>query len=106
MPINALAEMDDNADKAAAFLGSLSSPHRLRILCQLAEGEKSVTQLIEETGIAQTSMSQHLNKLKDEDVVSFRRDHRTLYYFITNPMALDIMNVLYDHYCKKKGRKK
>lgn len=105
MPASAMKEMDNNAVQAAAFLSSLANPHRLRILCQLADGEKSVTQLIEETGLAQTSMSQHLNKLKDEGVVSFRREHRTLYYFITNPMALEIMGVMYQHYCKKKGRK-
>lgn len=103
MPVSAMKEMDDNAIHAAAFLGGLANPNRLRILCQLADGEKNVTQLIEETGIAQTSMSQHLNKLKDEGIVSFRREHRTLYYFITNPMALEIMGVMYQHYCKKKG---
>lgn len=104
MRSNAIKKMDDNADKAAAFLGGLASPHRLRILCQLADGERSVTQLIEETKIPQTSMSQHLNKLKDEGIISFRRDHRTLHYYIINPMALEIMGVMYEHYCKKKGR--
>ncbi len=103
---SAMKEMDDNAEKAAAFLAGLASPHRLRILCQLADGEKNVTRLIEETGLPQTSMSQHLNKLKEEGIVSFRREHRTLYYAITNPMALEIMGVMYDHYCKRKGHKK
>ncbi|PZQ45838.1 MAG: transcriptional regulator [Micavibrio aeruginosavorus] len=97
--------MDNNAEKAAAFLAGLASPHRLRILCQLADGEKSVTQIIKGTGLAQTSMSQHLNKLKEEGIVSFRREHRTLYYFITDSMALEIMGIMYEHYCKKKGHK-
>lgn len=101
-----LEKMDENADMAAGFLGGLASPHRLRILCCLADGEKSVSDLIGETGIAQTSMSQHLNKLKEEGIVSFRREHRTLFYAISHPLALEIMGVLYEHYCKKKGRKK
>lgn len=105
MKAGQLESMGDNAEKAAAFLGGLASPHRLKILCQLASGEKSVTELIEETGIPQTSMSQHLNKLKDEEIVAFRREHRTLYYSISNQMALDVMAVLYDHYCKKKPRR-
>lgn len=100
-----LEKMNQNAEKAAAFLGGLASPHRLRILCQLADGEKNVTSLIEATGLAQTSMSQHLNKLKDEGIVSFRREHRTLYYSITHPLALQVMQTLYEHYCRKKGRK-
>lgn len=100
-----LERMNENADLAAAFLGGLASPHRLRILCCLIEGEKSVTELIEETGIAQTSMSQHLNKLKDEGIVSFRREHRILYYALISPLALEVMGSLYNHYCKKKGKK-
>jgi len=105
MDVKTLQAMNENAAKAADFLGGLASPHRLRILCQLAAGEKSVTELIRETGIAQTSMSQHLNRLKDEQIVSFRREHRTLYYFISNPLALEVMGILYKHYCAKEGHK-
>ncbi len=105
MQKKAAKEIDTNAEKAAAFLAGLASPHRLRILCQLADGEKSVTHLIEQTGIAQTSMSQHLNKLKSEGIVHFRREHRVLYYYISNPAALEIMTVMHDHYCNQKAKK-
>ena len=63
------------------------------------EGEKSVTQLIEATSLPQTSMSQHLSKLKEENIVTFRRDHRTLYYSIKNEAILKIMDVLYHEFC-------
>ncbi|WP_453978171.1 ArsR/SmtB family transcription factor [Brevundimonas sp. Marseille-Q4549] len=89
------------ADAAATFLKSLANPHRLLILCALAQGERNVSALIEETGVAPTSMSQHLAKLKDEGVVDFRRDHRTLTYFIAHPAAVEIMTVLYTHFCAK-----
>ncbi len=89
------------ADEAAAFLKSLANPHRLLILCALAQGARNVSTLIEETGVAPTSMSQHLSKLKDEGVVDFRRDHRTLTYFIAHPAAVEIMTVLYAHFCAK-----
>ncbi len=95
--------MDDMAEKAemvSGFLKGLANRHRLMILCLLAEGEKHVSELIAETGIAQTSMSQHLSKLKSEGIVSFRRDHRTLYYSITHPAARDVMGVLHSHFCK------
>lgn len=93
--------MDENAFKAANFLKGIASQHRLLILCQLAEGEKSVTELIEATAMPQTSMSQHLSKLKEEKIVSFRRDHRTLYYSIDNDAVLKIMDVLYNEFCEK-----
>lgn len=93
--------MEENALKAASFLKGIASQHRLLILCQLAEGEKSVTQLIGATGMAQTSMSQHLSKLKEEKIVTFRRDHRTLYYSIDSEAVLNIMDVLYHEFCEK-----
>ncbi len=96
-----MKEIEENAERASGFLKGLASPHRLLILCQLAEGEKSVTELIEATSLAQTSMSQHLSKLKNEEIVTFRRDHRTLYYRIDNDAVLKIMDVLYHEFCQK-----
>lgn len=93
--------IEENADGAASFLKGLASPHRLLILCQLADGEKNVSALIETTGIAQTSMSQHLAKLKEEGIVTFRRDHRTLYYSIQSDPVLEIMDILHTSFCKK-----
>lgn len=90
----------DKCELAEKFLKSLASRHRLLILCELAQGEKSVSALIEATKIAQTSMSQHLNKLKDEKIVDYRRDHRTLYYRIINPDVHAIMDILYNKFCK------
>ena len=94
-----MKEMEENALKAANFLKGIANQHRLVILCQLADGEKSVTELIEATSLPQTSMSQHLLKLKEENIVTFRRDHRTLYYSINNEAILKIMDILYHEFC-------
>ena len=93
-------DIEKNAGAAASYLKALASPHRLLILCQLVEGEKNVSELIALTGLAQTSMSQHLLKLKEEGIVDFRRDHRTLYYCITSDMALRIMQIMHDEFCQ------
>ncbi|MDG3578862.1 metalloregulator ArsR/SmtB family transcription factor [Rhizobium sp. YJ-22] len=93
--------MADKADTVSAFLKGLANGHRLMILCHLSQGECSVGALIEATGLAQTSMSQHLAKLKSEGLVNCRRDHRTLHYFIDHPAVLEIMTVLYRHFCGK-----
>lgn len=95
-----MKEIKENAKHASDFLKGLANESRLMILCELMQGEKSVNALIEATDIAQTSMSQHLNKLKEEKIVDFRRDHRTLYYHIINPHVYDIMAVLYTAFCK------
>jgi DNA-binding transcriptional ArsR family regulator len=95
-----MKEMEKNALEAANFLKGLASTHRLLILCNLVEGEKSVSELIDATSMPQTSMSQHLSKLKEEKIVSFRRDHRTLYYSISHDAALEVLEVLHKHFCK------
>ncbi|MFC6446508.1 ArsR/SmtB family transcription factor [Shinella zoogloeoides] len=94
-------EMPAKAETVANFLKGLANPHRLLVLCALANGERSVSDLIEETGIAQTSMSQHLAKLKEEGIVRYRRDHRTLFYAIDHPAVMEIMTVLYARFCAK-----
>ena len=96
-----LSLMTDRADDVSAFLKGLANGHRLLILCRLSQGEASVGELIEATGLAQTSMSQHLAKLKNEGLVDYRRDHRTLHYFIAHPAVMEIMTVLYRHFCGK-----
>ncbi|MCC7305573.1 MAG: helix-turn-helix transcriptional regulator [Alphaproteobacteria bacterium] len=92
--------MKKKAGQAADFLKGLASAHRLNILCTLVDGERNVTDLIRKTGISQTSMSQHLAKLKKEGIVDFRRDHRQLFYYIKNPDVLRFIGILHDMYCK------
>lgn len=94
-------EMAGKAETVSDFLKGLANPHRLLILCALAEGESSVGDLIARTGIAQTSMSQHLTKLKAEGIVTYRREHRTLHYAIAHPAVMQIMAALYEHFCRK-----
>lgn len=94
-------DMAPRAREVAEFVKGLASPHRLLILCALSSGERSVSELIAETGIAPTSMSQHLAKLKSEQIVDFRREHRTLLYRIGHPAVMEIMAVLYAHFCGK-----
>ena len=100
LPAGLPATMAEKADGVAGFLKGLASPQRLTILCCLAEGEKHVGALIAATGIAQTSMSQHLARLRAEGIVAVRREHRTLHYRIVHPAVLDLMRTLYRHFCE------
>ena len=95
-----MTDMEQKAEDVSGFLKCFANSSRLLIMCQLAEGEKSVTQLMEATNIPQTSLSQHLSKLKAESIVDYRRDHRTLYYFIKGEQAQKFMASLYDIFCK------
>lgn len=99
--VRLIEDMAQNADRVAGFLKGLGNPQRLLVLCWLAEGEKNVTELTDLTGVPQTSMSQHLARLKEEGIVAVRRDHRNLYYRIDNPAALELMQVLRRHFCQR-----
>ena len=92
-------QLQENSKKAVEFLKSLSSEHRLIILCLLIEGPKTVGELLEGTGLEQTSISQHLKKLREADIVSTTRDHRTITYEIQSPLAKKILNLLHDEFC-------
>jgi DNA-binding transcriptional ArsR family regulator len=94
-----MKDMAAKVAKASSYLAGLASPHRLAILCQLAEGEKCVSDLIAATGLPQTSMSQHLSKLRKEGIVTYRREHRVLFYSIVPGPTLAIMQVLHGHFC-------
>lgn len=87
--------LQERSNDIASFLKGVANKHRLLILHELLEGEKNVSQLIDSIGIPQTSMSQHLSKLKEERIVDYRREHRTLYYSIISEPTREIMQILY-----------
>ncbi len=96
----ALSDMQQAAEQACRLMKVLSNPDRLLILCQLAEGEKRVGELEALLGIVQPTLSQQLTVLRDEELVSTRREGKAIYYQLTSPQALAVMQVLYAQYCK------
>ena len=87
------------ADDASGLLKALANRHRLLILCQLIDGEKSVGQLAEFLGVRDSTASQHLALLRRDRIISARRDGQTIWYRISSPPALNVMQVLYASYC-------
>lgn len=94
-----MQDMAASAEKAARFLKLIAHPHRLLVLCTLLEGERNVTELTKIVGISQTAMSNHLAKLRSENVVDFTRDQRTLTYRLSTANAEPIIAALYKIYC-------
>ncbi len=97
-----MMDMFKQADQASQLLKLIAHPHRLMILCTLLEGERNVSQLTDIIGISQTSMSNHLAKLRSERLVDFTRDHRTLTYRLSNPDIAHIIAALHQIYCQPK----
>ena len=95
-----LDKMKTSAGKACQMMKVLSNPDRLMLLCQLSQGEKRVGELEEILGIVQPTLSQQLTVLREEELVSTRREGKNIYYQIASPQALAVMNVLFDQFCK------
>jgi ArsR family transcriptional regulator len=93
--------MRANADNACRMMKTLANRDRLMLLCQLSQGEKRVGELEEATNIQQPTLSQQLAVLREENVVSTRRDGKHIYYKISSPVAMSVMELLYATYCGK-----
>lgn len=89
-----------SADQACGLLKVLANPDRLLLLCQMSEGEYCVGELEEMTGIRQPTLSQQLTVLRDEGMVSTRREGKQIYYRIASGEAMAIITTLYTLYCK------
>ena len=94
-----LDKMKTSAGIACRLMKVLSNPDRLMLLCQLSQGEKRVGELEEILGIVQPTLSQQLTVLRDEELVTTRRDGKNIYYQIASPQALAVMNVLFEQFC-------
>jgi ArsR family transcriptional regulator, virulence genes transcriptional regulator len=94
------AELEIKAAEVASVLRALANERRLLILCRLAEeGEANVTMLAQAVGLSQSALSQHLAKMREEGIVTFRRESQTLWYRIADPRVGGLLEALYRLYC-------
>ena len=75
----------DNAAEIADRLRVLANRDRLLMLCRLASGEASVNELVAITGLAQSSVSQHLAVLREAGAVRVRPEQQTRHYSLADP---------------------
>ncbi|MEN3276704.1 MAG: hypothetical protein V7631_2494 [Massilia sp.] len=95
-----LQAMQAAAASACGLLKVLGNPDRLLLLCQLTQGEYCVSELESLLGIQQPTLSQQLGVLREEGLVSTRREGKQIYYKIDSKEATAIMGVLYELYCQ------
>jgi DNA-binding transcriptional ArsR family regulator len=95
-----LAEFEGKAAEAAKALKLLANEHRLLILCQLvAVREQSVGALADTIGLSQSALSQHLARMREDGVVTTRKDGQTVFYRIQDPDIARILKLLKEIYC-------
>ena len=89
----------EKASKAARLLRSMGNEHRLMILCRLGAGEMMVSELQGHIGLSQSALSQHLAVLRDEGLVTNRREGQSIHYRIADPAAIKVIMTLAAIYC-------
>jgi ArsR family transcriptional regulator, virulence genes transcriptional regulator len=96
-----LGELERRALRAAGLLKAMANPVRLLVLCQLAEGEKSVGELERVVDVSQSALSQHLALLRHRGLVRGRREGQTILYSLSGKEAPALLAALYEVYCSK-----
>jgi ArsR family transcriptional regulator len=94
-----LQDMQAAAARASALLKALGNPDRLLLLCQLTQGEFCVSELESMLGIQQPTLSQQLGVLREEQLVTTRREGKQIYYSLASKEAMAVLEVLYEQFC-------
>jgi len=101
LPSAAMEKLEQRAGDAAQMLKLLANETRLLILCRLvAEREMSAGAIVAAIGLGQSAVSQHLAKLRDDNLVATRREAQTIYYRIADKNVARIIATLKDIYCR------
>jgi len=99
-PVRDLDEMVSSAREATDYLKAISHEGRLIILCRLARGEASVTELENMLSARQAAVSQQLARLRIEGIVNTRREGKTIYYSIADNRTREMVGVVYKLFCE------
>ena len=94
-----LVELQSKAGAAEAMLKAVANRNRLVILCELLKGERSVSALQGAIGLSQSALSQHLARLRGDQLVATRRESQTIYYSLSSKRVARLIGLLYELYC-------
>ncbi|MPT47416.1 MAG: ArsR family transcriptional regulator [Sphingobium sp.] len=91
----------NRAKEVATLLKLMANEQRLILLCRLRDGEASVGELVGLCNLSQSSVSQHLARLRDSGLVDTRREQTTIYYSIASEDVRHLLNYLCDRFWEK-----
>lgn len=99
-----ILQFREQASEATGLLKALASEPRLLVLCFLAErGEMSVGEIAEEVALSQSALSQHLAKLREQQLVTTRKRAQAVLYRVSDPKAEQLLALLHDLFCPELG---
>jgi DNA-binding transcriptional ArsR family regulator len=94
-----IQDLKASSAEAEDLLKALANSHRLMILCELKDGERSVSALERVVPLTQSALSQHLAKLREGGFVATRREAQTIYYSLSDSRVARLIDVLHEFFC-------
>ncbi len=94
-----IQELKANSAEAEDLLKALANSHRLMILCELKDGERSVSSLESVVPLTQSALSQHLARLREGGIVATRREAQTIYYSLADERVERLIELLHELFC-------
>lgn len=103
--MNLVAQFRVQAAEAVDLLKALANEPRLLVLCHLAEGQElTVGDLAQKVGLSQSALSQHLAKLREQNLVTTRKEAQTVFYSVCDLNALQVLSILHSLFCPDLGQ--
>ncbi len=97
----ALFEMrEENINKASKALKAMGHPLRLKILCVIGEKELPVMDIVRQVGTTQSNVSQHIDILREKEIITSRREGSRILCKIRDHNILKLMAVMQHTFCK------
>ena len=90
---------DEDAVLTANALKAMAHPLRWKILCTLGDKEMSVGEIVAQTGTTQSNISQHLDQLRNKNILASRKEANRVYYRIRNQQLLTLIRTMRDVLC-------
>ncbi len=90
---------DEQIDAMSKILKSMSHPIRLKILCLLQDKELSVGDIRDQVETTNANVSQHLNILRSQGIIDYRKDANFIYNRITDKRIIDLINTMRGLFC-------
>ncbi|MBU0479591.1 MAG: metalloregulator ArsR/SmtB family transcription factor [Proteobacteria bacterium] len=92
---------EEDVKSVAALLKTMSHPIRMKILCMLQDGEMAVGDIREEVKTTNANVSQHLSILRNQGIISSRKDANFIYNKIEDRRILELIATMRKLFCKE-----
>ncbi|WP_373017632.1 ArsR/SmtB family transcription factor [Thiomicrorhabdus sp.] len=90
---------EENINKASKALKAMGHPLRLKILCVIGERELPVMDIVAKVGTTQSNISQHIDILREKEIITSRREGSKILCKVRDPNILKLMGAMQETFC-------